>query len=244
MSIRGKIMAAAAVMTLAGGISAAGTLTARAATPSCYENCTELFTQKFSDLFILDALLQRGKAGQAIVLYRASNADAAEDFTVFESARVSRFASTGLVSSAVAARFGGGCSRVSSVTHKCVSNYANDWAYKFEYAPNGVTSGLCIGVAKAPADGTKVVLESCSAPTATTWVADANAAIGSTAVPLVNGSDTSVSDPYVLNFPGSGTPFQMPTPQLTTWKLQRYSNGGVYNNQLWSADFGPVGGGY
>jgi hypothetical protein len=244
MSIRGKIMAAATVITLAGGVSAAGTLTAQAATPSCYEHCTELYTQKFSDLFILDALLQKGKAGQPIVLYRASNSDAAEDFTVFESARVSHFASTGLVSSAVAARYGGGCSRVSSVTHKCVSYYANDWAYKIEYAPDGVTSGLCIGVAKAPADGTKVVLESCGDPTKTTWVADANAALGNTAVPLVNGSDTSVSDPYVLNFPGSATPFQMPTPQLTTWKLQRYSNGKVYNNQLWSADFGPVGEGY
>jgi hypothetical protein len=45
MSISGKIMAAAAVMTLAGGISAAGTLAAQAATPSCYEHCTELYSQ-------------------------------------------------------------------------------------------------------------------------------------------------------------------------------------------------------
>jgi hypothetical protein len=243
MSIRGKIMAAVAVMTLAGGISAAGTLTARAATPSCYENCTELFSQKFGDLFILDVLLQHGKAGQPVVLYRASNADAAEDFDIFESARVSRFAGGGLVSSAVAARYGGGCSRVSSVTHKCVSHYANDWAYKFEYAPDGVTSGLCIGLAKAPADGTKVVLESCGDLLRTSWVADANAALGNGSIPLVNGADTNVSDPYVLNFPGA-TPLQMPTPQLTTWKLQRYSNGGVYTNQLWGADFGPYGEGF
>jgi len=241
MSISGKIKAAAAVMTLVGGVSAAGTLTAQAATPSCYEHCAELYSQKFGHLFILDVLLQHGKAGQPIVLYRASNADAGEDFTVFESARVSRFASVGQVSSAVASRYGGGCSRVNSMTHNCVSHYANDWAYKFEYVPDGVPSGLCMGVARAPADGTKVVLESCGDLTRTTWIADANAAIGNGFVPLVNGSDTSVSDPQVLNFPGSAPPFQMPTPQLTTWHLQHYGfAGGVFNNQLWNADFGPL----
>jgi hypothetical protein len=241
MSIRGKIMAATAVMTLVGGVSAAGTLAAQAATPSCYQHCAELFTQKFGNLFILDVLLQHGKAGQPIVLYRASNADAGEDFTVFESARVSRFADAGLVSSAVAARYGGGCARVSSMTHHCLSHYANDWAYKFEYAPEGVPSGLCMGVAKAPADGTKVVLESCGDLTRTTWVADANAAIGHGYVPLVNGSDTNVSDPQVLNFPGGVPPFQMPTSQLTTQPLQHYGfGGGVFNNQSWGADFGPL----
>jgi len=141
----------------------------------------------------------------------------------------------------VASRYGGGCSRVNSMTHNCVSHYANDWAYKFEYVPDGVPSGLCMGVARAPADGTKVVLESCGDLTRTTWVADANAAIGNGFVPLVNGSDTSVSDPQVLNFPGSAPPFQMPTPQLTTWHLQHYGfAGGVFNNQLWNADFGPL----
>jgi hypothetical protein len=240
MSISGKIRAAAVVMTLVGGVSAAGTLAAQAATPSCYEHCAEVFSQKSGHMFILDVLLQHVKAGQPIVLYRASNADAGEDFTIFESARVSRFADDGLVSSAVAVRYGGGCARVSSVTHNCVTHYANDWAYKFEYAPDGVPSGLCMGVAKAPADGTKVVLESCGDLTKTTWVAAANAAIGNGYVPLVNGSDTNVKDPYVLNFPGSASPVQMPTPQLTTWQLQHYPDGGVFNNQLWNADFGPI----
>jgi hypothetical protein len=235
MSIKGKVVAAAAVVTLAGGVSAVGTLSAQAATPSCYEHCIELFSQKFGSMFILDVLLQRGKAGQPITLYRASNNDPAEDFTVFSSARVSRFAAQGLVSSAVAARYGGGCARVSSVTHKCVSHYPNDWAYEFEYVPDGVPSGLCMGVAGTAGNGTRVVLEPCGSAR-TAWVADAPA----NPVPLISGTDTSVSDPYVLNYPGSTVPYQMPTPQLNTRPLSWYQHGGVFNNQLWSANSGPV----
>jgi hypothetical protein len=240
MSIRGKVMAAAAVMTVVGGVSAVGTLTAQAATPSCYQHCIDLYSQKFGNQFVLDVLLQHAKAGEPITLYRASNNDKAEDFVIFSSARVSHFASLGLVSSTVASHFGGGCSRVSSMTHKCVSHYPNDLAYEIEYAPDGLASGLCMGVAKTAADGTKVVLEPCHASPRTTWVVDADAAIGNGSRPLVNGSDTSGSDPYVLNYPGSTIPYQMPTPQLTTWALSRYYGGGVFNNQLWGADFGPI----
>jgi len=239
MSIRGKVVAVAAVMTLAGGVSAAGTLTAQAATPSCYQHCIDLFSQKFGPSFILDAQLQRGKAGQPITLYRASNDDAGEDFTIVFSARVSRFAALGLVSSAVASHYGGTCSRVSSTTHKCVSHYPNDWAYEFEYAPYGVTSDLCVGVTETAADGTKVALERCGS-VRTTWVADSGAAAGNRGVPLISGSDTSVADPCVLNYPGSAVPSRMPTPQLTTWALMRHPNGSVFNTQLWSAGFGPL----
>ena len=237
MSIRGKVMAAAAVMTLVGGVSAVGTLTAQAATPSCYEHCVELYTQKFGSFFILDVLAQGRKAGQPITLYRSSNNDPGEDFTIVSTARVSRFAAEGLVSAAVAAHYGGTCSRVSSVTHKCVSHYPNDWAFEFEYVPDGVPTGLCVGVAGTARDGTKVVLERCGSAR-TAWVADAPAHVSSVA--LISGTDTSVSDPYVLNYPGSNLPYQMPTPQLTTWALSRYQDGHVFNNQLWSASSGPV----
>jgi len=240
MSIRGKVMAAAAVMTLVGGVSAAGTLAAQAATPSCYQNCINLFSQKYGSPFILDVQLQRGRAGQPITLYRASNNDAGEDFIIFDKARVSGFASLGLVSATVAQHWGGTCAQVSSMTHKCVRHYPNDWAYEIEYAPDGVPSGLCVGVEHPAGDGTKVVLERCGSGGRTSWIVDANAALGNPSVPLINGSDTSANDPYVLNFPGSATPFQTPTPQLTTWQLQQYFGGGVFNNQLWSANFGPL----
>ena len=50
MSIKSKIFAAAATLTLVGGIGAAGTLTAgaaSAATPSCGHNCINIFSQLY-----------------------------------------------------------------------------------------------------------------------------------------------------------------------------------------------------
>jgi hypothetical protein len=248
MSIRGKAMAAAAVMTLVGGVSAAGTLAAQAATPSCYEHCIDLFSAKFGThdfpAFVLDVRQQQARAGQPIVLFPASNSNPGEDFFISKSGLVSGFAAVGLVSSAVAQHFGGTCALVSSKTHRCVRHFPNDHAYVIEYAPRGVPSGLCVGVAKTAADGTKVALEPCNSSPGTTWVVDANAKLGNPSVPLINGSDTNVSDPFVLNYPGSAVPFQRPTPQLRTWKLQRYPHGRIFNNQLWSADFGSLSGGF
>ena len=248
MSIRGKVMAAAAVMTLVGGVSAAGTLAARAATPSCYENCIDLFSAKFGThgfpAFVLDVRQQQARAGQPIVLFPASNSNPGEDFFISRSGLVSGFAAVGLVSSAVAQQFGGNCALFSSKTHRCVRRFPNDHAYVIEYAPKGVPSGLCVGVAKTAANGTNVVLEPCNSSPGTTWVVDANAKLGNPSVPLINGSDTSLSDPFVLNYPGSAVPSQRPAPQLRTFKLQRYLNGRIFNNQLWSADFGPLSGGF
>ena len=48
MSIKAKIAAGATTFALAGGgLAAAGTLTASAATPSCGTNCTQLFAHKY-----------------------------------------------------------------------------------------------------------------------------------------------------------------------------------------------------
>jgi hypothetical protein len=243
MSVRGKIMAAAAVVTLVGGVSAAGTLQARAATPSCYQNCIDLFSQKFGShaapLFVID--VQRGLLGQPVTLFVASNGNAGEDFHIFAQGRVSNFAALGLVSPALALHYGGTCALVNASTHRCVRHFPNDWAYEIEYVPKGVPSGLCLGVAKTAADGTKVVLQRCGFSTRTTWVVDANSPLGNASVPLINGSDTNWLDPFVLNYPGRAVPMQNPH-ALTTWQLQRYPGfgGGVYNNQLWSANFGSL----
>ena len=244
MSIKGKVVAAAAVMTLVGGVSTVGTLTAQAATPSCFEHCIDLFSHKFGSSFVLDVQQAQGKAGQPIRLFPVSDGNKGEDFFISQSGLVSGFARHHLVSPTVGLHFGGGCSHVSSTTHKCLSHYPDDLAYQIEYAPLGVPSGLCMGLAQPAGDGTKVVLEPCGSSTTTTWVVPPHDALGNHAVPLANGSDTNAADPFVLNYPGSAAPFRQPTPQLTTWSLQRYPNGHVFNNQLWSAGFGALRGGF
>ena len=226
MSIKSKFFAAAATLTMVGGLGAAGTLTANAATPSCGNNCINIFSREFGThkhpAFVLDVYQQKAKAGQPIILWATSNADAGEDFTVSFQGTVDDFYQAGLVTAALNL------------------HYSKFWAYEIQYSPNGVGSGLCVGVGSTAVDGTKVALEPCGQSSKTVWVVDSYDTIKGFFVPLINGSDTNFSNPYVLNYPGSGYPTDNPRPQLTTWTLSKYSSGTVFDNQMWSADFGVL----
>jgi hypothetical protein len=214
MSIKKKVFAVAATMTIVGGVSAVGLLPAVASTPSCGGNCITSFPEEFGPPFVLDVLRQGEKVGQPIILFRASDSDPAEDFTFYEQGTVDDFNKAGLVSNALALQYG------------------TDEAYELEYAPYGVDSGLCMGVSSTAGDGTPVALEPCGASSKTVWVAD-GADGGKGYYPAINGSDTNFSHPFVLHYPGNGYPTDMPRPQLTTWTLQEYSDGTVYENELW-----------
>ena len=48
------------------------------------------------------------------------------------------------------------------------------------------------------------------------------------------------SHPFVLHYPGNGHPADTPRPVLNTWNLQKYSNGTVFDNELWGANFGVL----
>jgi len=226
MSMKSKIFAAAATLTLAGGIGAAGTLTANAATPSCGHSCIDIFSREFgthhSPNFVFDVSQQKARAGQPIILYRTSNYDPAEDFTVSAQGTVADFYAAGLV------------------TASLNLHYSHFEAYEFEYAPNGAESGYCVGVGSTAVDGTPVALEPCGASSKTLWVVDSYDTLPGFYVPLINGSDTNFSNPYVLTYPGNGYPTDIPRPQLITWTLSKYSTGAVFDNQLWSADFGVL----
>jgi len=229
MSIKSKVIAAAATLTLVGGVSVVGALdagAASAATPSCGHRCLDLFSREFgthrNPAFVLDVLRQGAKVGQPIILYRASNSDPAEDFTISAQGTVYDFYEAGLASAALNL------------------HYSHFEAYEIEYAPNGADSNLCVGVGSAPTDGTKVALEPCGETAKTLWVADSYDTVFGGYVPLINGADTNFSHPYVLNYPGNAYPTDNPRPQLTTWTLSKYSDGTVYNNQLWGADYGVL----
>jgi len=251
MSIKSKVFAAAAAMTLVGGVGATAALTAaNAATPSCGSYCVDVFSHQFgthrSPNFVLDVLRQGARVGQPIILFRTSYSDPAEDFTASFSGTVADFYAAGLVSSAVALHYG--CDPASPAPfHDCAGTAANDPAFELEYAPYGVDSGLCMGVGTTAAQGTKVALEPCGASAKTVWIidtADSPATIGHDYVPLINGSDTNFSHPFVLTYPKNGFPTDTPRPQLFTQNLTGFSHGfgspigSVQDNQLWGADFG------
>ena len=96
-----------------------------------------------------------------------------------------------------------------------------------------MNSGLCVGVGSTAGNGTPVALEQCGTSSKTVWVVDTNDSNNPDIVPLINGSDTNFSHPFVLHYPGNGYPTDMPRPQLNTWALQLYSDGTPYDNELW-----------
>jgi hypothetical protein len=226
MSVKNKVLAAAATLTMVGGLSAAGALSASAATPSCGNSCIDVFSYEFghhsSPNFVMDVKQGTTRAGTPIILYRTSDNDAAEDFTVSFQGTVNDFYQAGLVSSALNLHY---------------SHFA---AFEFEYSPNGVDSGLCVGVGSTAGNQTPVALEPCGQSSKTVWVVDSYDTIRGGYVPLINGSDTNFSHPYVLHYPGNGYPTDTPRPQLNTYELQKYSNNTVYNNELWGANYGVL----
>jgi hypothetical protein len=243
MSIKSKVLATAATLTLVGGIGTAGALTAgtaSAATPSCGNSCIDVFSHQFgthkSPNYVVDVLRQGEKVGQPIILFRTANFDPAEDFTVAFQGTVADFFAAGLVSAAVNLHYGGGA-----------AGFPNDFAFENEYAPFGVDSGLCLGVAATAFNDEGVTLQPCGVSSKTVWIVDtfdSPTTLFNGYVPLINGSDTNFSHPFVLTYPNNSFPTDKPRPQLVVTNITGSSNGpgpvlGTVNvNQLWGADFG------
>jgi hypothetical protein len=285
MSIKSKVLATAATLTLFGGVATAGVLatsvTANAATPPCGISCLDIFSQEFGTHhdpgFLLDVYQQHIRIGQPIILYRESNADIAEDFRPELQGTVADFLSAQMVTPAFALHYG--CIPIGSGSGgsgnfpdcfgldnagPCITggpastagsacNDFNDPAFEIEYAPGGVLSGLCVGVASTAVQEEGVTLQECGASSKTVWAIDLYDqpfdSFGRGYAPLINGSDTNFSQPYVLTYPQSGYPTDKPRPQLQTDNLTGFTQGfppitiilnypTVPDYQLWGADLG------
>jgi hypothetical protein len=248
MSIKSKVLAGAATLALIGGVGTAGALSASAATPSCGRNCIDIFSRAFgthrTPNFVLDVLRQGAKVGQPIILFRTSNTDPAEDIVPSIQGLTSEFFAAGLVSSAVALHYGCTAAAFGSCTVG-----VDDPAIELEYAPFGVDSGLCVGVARTAIAKEGVTLQPCGVSAKTVWIIDTNdspATLRGGYVPLINGSDTNFSHPFVLTYPSNGFPTDRPRPQLFVNNLTGFSHGrgtpigSVSDFQLWGANFGVL----
>ena len=130
----------------------------------------------------------------------------------------------------------------------CVGYYPDLYAWEIEYAPDGVDSGLCVGLASTAVSGEGVTLQPCGVTGKTVWITDTvNAAgWGNSYVPVINGSDSNFSQPFVLDYPQNGFPTDKPRPQLIVNNLTGYTNGsilnqsGIVDTQEWGADFGTL----
>ena len=244
MSIKSKVFATAATLTLVGGTGAVGALTAvsaNAATPSCGDTCVEFYSGEFGTAaapnFVLDTLRQGEKVGQPQILFRTANFDPALDYTISYQGLVSDFYAAALVSPEVDLHYGAGA-----------TGFPDDAAFEVQYSPYGVDSGLCAGVAATALAGEKVTLEPCGVSSKTLWIVDSADTVAHGYVPLINGSDTNFSQPFVLTYPASAYPTDEPRPELYVSNLTGSQGangvpfpGTVNSNQLWGADFGQLG---
>jgi len=104
MSIKSKVFAAAAALTLVGGVGAIAATSANAATPSCGGGCIDIYNHDFGTYqtpnFVQDTYRQVEKVGTPQILFRVANFDPAEDFTFSYQGLVSDFFAAGLVTAA------------------------------------------------------------------------------------------------------------------------------------------------
>src|SRR5256886_4481920 len=141
MSFKSKVFAAAATLTLVGGVSTVGMLSAAAATPSCGGTCIDIFSREFgthrTPNFVLDVWRQGAKVGQPMILFRTSDTDPAEDINASFQGLTSDFFGAGLVSSAVELHYGGGLGTATGA-----NGFPEDPAFAPAVPPFGRGAGL------------------------------------------------------------------------------------------------------
>jgi hypothetical protein len=220
MSFKSTVAAAGATLAVVGGAAMAATPPANAATPRCGQSCVELYggipATRNHPSFVIDAFDQGESTGTPVILSGVSRTDPGEDFTIGLQATVSEFFQANLVSAPLNLNYGG------------------DTAFELQYSPGGFLTGQCVGVAAPATTGEKVSLQPCGESSQAVWIVDTSASITGSFVPLINGSDTNLSNPFVLTYPSGSSPVDQPAPQLEVANLQENS-GQVPDNQLWRA---------
>ena len=204
-------------LVLAGGACLGGIVTAPvagAASTACGHACSSLYNQKFgtADVSAVSAKGSTVPFGSLAVPNEAVKLDVAansttEDWQVSFEGTVNDFFGVGLIGATLDQQYG------------------TDETFEFQYTPGNVSTGLCLGVGTAAAQGTKVTLQACGVSARTLWIKDtADASDGYT--PYVSGSGTQYPAPFVLTAPKAGG-------NLTTRALKANKKGVIHKAQLW-----------
>ena len=228
MSIKTKVLAAAATLTVAGGLSTAAPLPAGAATTQCGSACIYIFSKlygTYTDPGFTESVFQGiPAAGQPTILHRISSSDPTGDFInpLGHPVPVSFFYAEGMVSAAVNAHYG-----------------LPDVAVQVEYAPFGQPTGLCSAVATTAYQNEGLSLQPCSTPGTTVFIIDVadSPSTGFRYFPIVNASTTDFTHPFTMTI--NGNPAHKPFPQITLQHMHD-NPADVPDNQLWQAPAGPA----
>jgi hypothetical protein len=230
LSTRRKVVAAAATLTMAGAVGAA-TSPANAATAECGPGCISVFSSElgtYADVNAVEAVLGGGAAqlGQPVGLKQVSGTDPAEDFRpggATGGGKVSDFYADGMVSA------------------EANDHYEQLDAVQQKYAPFGVETGMCVGVARV-AQNEALTLQPCDVPGTTVWIVHP---VPESTTPgyfaIVNAATSDFRRPFAMHLPrnevASGEPLQMRLRHLQ----YRAGDGTLPPRQIWGAVFGPQG---
>jgi hypothetical protein len=192
--------------------AAVTTVPANAASRACGDACFTLTAQEFGHEYVTAVPAGAVTAGTPIVMAPGS-AVTREDF---ESSYYGTASAAGQMVSAAVAR-----------------GWPGDPVYQIFYAPGGVRSDLCLGVAGTAEAGTEVTLQPCGTPQRTEWIAlPGDADNGYT--PLISGTDNSTTDPLVLVANNQSS--ALTTSDLITFPGNAYPA----TNEMWQALYGVI----
>jgi hypothetical protein len=225
MSMKRYVLAVAAALMIAGGV----TLSASAATPACTDRgtCISIFSKElgsYAQPNVVETVLDGvAKVGQPVILASASSSDPSQDFFADApgNGRVSDFYAAGMVSAQVN------------------RHYGNLGAAQIKYAPFGIASGLCVGLAKPASQGAGLTLQPCTVPGTTVFIPDA--AILPTPppagyFPIINASTRDFSRPFAMHYPRDQEANDQRLQQIQVRRLQlRSNNQTLPDRQLWGA---------
>src|SRR4051794_27030679 len=230
MSTKTMVRTAMATLTIVGGVSAAGTLPASAATPACGPSCISVFSRALGTYarpnFVEHVFGGKATVGRPTGLTKASGSDSSEDFINPHAGTVSDYRAMGLVSAAVNRHYG-------KLT-----------ASQLEFAPSGVRSGLCVGVANTPFQGKALSLQRCTIPGRTVWIidtADSPAPAAAHSSPIISGATKDSARPFAMTSPRHVDTTDATLPPIRLRHLQfRGDKHAVPAHQLWGVHTGPL----
>jgi len=222
MSIKTKVLAAAAVLTLAGGLSAAGTMAASAATPQCASQCITPRSAAYPG-FVETVLFGIPLRGAPTIVTPAAGWNPGEDFTLPTGTPVNAayYYARGMISAATASHYSG-------------PGYL---ALQIEYAPYGKPSGLCSAIPTTAYQDEALSLQPCSTPDTTVWILDFKDSQIPGYYSIINATTTDFTHPFVMTILGN------PAHQLLAPIILQHLTGNPGNvpaNELWSTASGTL----
>jgi hypothetical protein len=229
MSSKRTVRVVIATLAVIASVSAVAPLSANAATPACGQGCLSVFSPELGTYaqpnFVEHVFGGIASVGQPTGLNQASGSDSSEDFINPHPGKVSDYYAMGLVSADVN------------------SHYGTLTASQLEYAPSGMATGLCVGVATDPFENEALSLQPCTVPGRTVWIigtALSPATAAAHLFPIVSGATSDFSRPFAMSYPRHiDTTRALPPIRLRHLQFQG-DESTLPQTQLWGVKSGPL----